>query len=299
MTSSSVRRPTPPAHTLPRVRHVQAGNELDEFEAHQFLEKFENTLTVKEMRAALKEIDLDFNKHVSLTEFLIYRYKADVHAVVNAAQGANSEAQKKIDAAQALCDKALSDMQKSQEAAEKALEAQKEMEAKEAEAKAAADELEKQQKAFDDQVAALEAKSTDSSLGIVKRNRAKNELAQLKASDPLPLRRAKITQDAAVRKCAKATKAAKKAADEAKAAAELAEKSYNEATAKLEEIKEQCKGTGDGQIWWMGRELEEKKKYMSQKQIARLEAKMAAEKAKAAEEAEGAGAAAAAAAGGD
>ena len=121
-------------------------------------------------------------------------------------------------------------------------------------------------------------------------------------SDPLPLRRAKITQDAAVRKCKRATKAAKKAADEAKAAAELAEKSYNEATAKLDEVKEQCKGTGDGQLWWMGRELEEKKKYMSQKQIARLEAKQAKEKAAAAAaaaaEAEGAGAAAAAAAAG-
>eukprot|EP00034_Subulatomonas_tetraspora_P000052 GABW01000070.1.p1 GENE.GABW01000070.1~~GABW01000070.1.p1 ORF type:complete len:55 (-),score=12.36 GABW01000070.1:83-247(-) len=37
-------------------------------------------------------------------------------------------------------------------------------------------------------------------LGVVKRNRAANELAQLKDEDPLPLRKAKITQGAALRR---------------------------------------------------------------------------------------------------
>ena len=37
-----------------------AGNELDEFKAHQFLEKSDMHMTVAKMRAIMKEIDLDF-----------------------------------------------------------------------------------------------------------------------------------------------------------------------------------------------------------------------------------------------
>ncbi len=45
-------------------------------------------------------------------------------------------------------------------------------------------------------------------LGVVKRNTASATLAQLKAGDPLPLRRAKINQGAAVRKSEIAAKVA-------------------------------------------------------------------------------------------
>jgi len=55
-------------------------------------------------------------------------------------------------------------------------------------------------------------------LGVVKRNRAKAELAQLKCTDPLPLRKAKITQAAAVKKAEKRRKQSKRAADKARAA---------------------------------------------------------------------------------
>jgi len=41
----------------------------------------------------------------------------------------------------------------------------------------------------------------------VNKNKAANELQQLKGEDPLPLRKAKINQEATVRKCEKATKA--------------------------------------------------------------------------------------------
>ena len=44
------------------------GNELDEFKAHQFLEKTEGAQTVAQMRKELKEIDIDFNKYVALSE---------------------------------------------------------------------------------------------------------------------------------------------------------------------------------------------------------------------------------------
>jgi hypothetical protein len=41
---------------------------------------------------------------------------------------------------------------------------------------------------------------------MVQRNKAANELAQLKGEDPLPLRKAKITQEAALRKVEKERK---------------------------------------------------------------------------------------------
>ena len=65
-------------------KHGEEGCELDEFEAHLFLEKNIEALTVKKMRQVLKEIDVDFNQKVSLTEFLIFYYKIDYHYLVNA-----------------------------------------------------------------------------------------------------------------------------------------------------------------------------------------------------------------------
>jgi hypothetical protein len=65
------------------------GNELDELQAHRFLESFGETLSVAEMRNALREIDLDFNKKVALIEYLVFKYKKDVNVnkLVNATQG--------------------------------------------------------------------------------------------------------------------------------------------------------------------------------------------------------------------
>lgn len=80
----------------------EQGFELDEFNAHRLLEATEGALTVQEMRRVLSEvrrsvgpacrprrcayawwvvgclftqIDADFNKHVSLTEFLVYKVR--------------------------------------------------------------------------------------------------------------------------------------------------------------------------------------------------------------------------------
>eukprot|EP00479_Gromia_sphaerica_P004715 TRINITY_DN15561_c0_g1_i1.p1 TRINITY_DN15561_c0_g1~~TRINITY_DN15561_c0_g1_i1.p1 ORF type:complete len:130 (-),score=26.29 TRINITY_DN15561_c0_g1_i1:161-550(-) len=66
--------------------------------------------------------------------------------------------------------------------------------------------------------------------GIVSRNRAKNELEQLLAEDPLPLRRAQITTQAALKK-------AEKARAPFKIARENAEARRGEATAAREEAE--------------------------------------------------------------
>lgn len=48
--------------------------ELDEFQCHQFLEKRGETLTVRDLRDKLRDIDIDSNGSVSLIEYLLFKY---------------------------------------------------------------------------------------------------------------------------------------------------------------------------------------------------------------------------------
>lgn len=307
---------------LDKAKGVE-GNELDEFGAHRFLEAFGETLSVVEMRNALKEIDLDFNKRVSLVEYLVFKYKGEVtiNGLVNANQGDKAEVEKAsalLEAAQnalkvakegaalskeaeATAKASAADAKKAEAAAAASAEEARlaketaenaEASAKAAEAEATAtetDAVEKQETAkksetaakeaegvaessdkaareaefiangdaqkaesaaklataadnenkrcladlhreedeFNGKIAKFEAISTDPSLGVVKKNIAVNQLAQLKAEDPLPLRRAKISQSAAVRKsdiaAKKALTASLKAASTLKNATEARE----------------------------------------------------------------------------
>jgi len=101
------------------------GNDLDEFEAHKFLESLGETLTVIALRERLRQIDVDNNNRMALIEYLIFKYGKSVEQVVNAPQSDNKEeleaAQKKVDAAQ----RALFDIQTRLEEQKQALEAQK------------------------------------------------------------------------------------------------------------------------------------------------------------------------------
>jgi len=49
--------------------------DLDEFQAHRFLEARKETLTVVELRSFLKELDLDKNNRLAFIEYLLYKYK--------------------------------------------------------------------------------------------------------------------------------------------------------------------------------------------------------------------------------
>jgi len=53
----------------------QNAKDLDEFQAHRFLEKKSETLTVVELRAFLKELDLDKNNRLAFIEYLLYKHK--------------------------------------------------------------------------------------------------------------------------------------------------------------------------------------------------------------------------------
>jgi len=223
----------------------KSGNELDELNAHRFLEAFDNTHTVKDLRdklrskGALKE---GIAKYVPITHYLAVHYDIDWHRLVNAAQGDNAaeliEAQRRLDGAVHAC--------------EEAERTEKDAKAREAEARSAQKELDAQQAAYDNKTQNLTAASETG--GLVSRNKAKNELAQHLAEDPLPLRRARITQEAAVKKATDARQKAEAALAEARA-------KVAEAESYLEELRMRS-GSGQGSVWWMQRELTEVKKYL-------------------------------------
>jgi len=225
------------------------GCELDEFKAHKFLESWGETLTVIELRAKLRQIDLDANGKMALLEYLCFRYHKTVAQAANAPQGGSPEDQKMIDAAGKLLDDlmtALANLQTKVEDLKKA----------ESELKFAVDSLHKQQEAYDKECARLEAKSKDMTFTVVLRGRAAHELAQLKGKDPLPLNKAKLTQAAALKKVERERKATELAQAETQAKCDAA-------SAALDELKKKG-GTAFGSMWFMEREVQEAQKYLPQ-----------------------------------
>ena len=259
------------------------GSELDEFWSHKFLERLGETLTVIALRERMKTIDVDFNKKMSMIEYLIFRYKKTIQQVIDAPQGENKEeieaAQAKVEAAQKAVDEMLQKLEEqkaateaakaaadeakrtaavadaaaaeatakeeaAKEAAEKARLAAEEADkvaapyrAAVAENEAALAELRAQEEAYNGKIAELEKKSQEG--GVVQRNRAANELQQLKAEDPLPLRRAKINQQATVRKMEKAAAPFNEASEKANAAAQAADEAAKEASAAADVAREE------------------------------------------------------------
>jgi len=205
-----------------------------------------------------------------LVAYLIPRYNADWKYLVNAPQGDNQE---EIIKAQKMLDGVMKAFDEIQKTAEEASRKEKEAHAATQLAKTAQAEQEKtlsevqaQEKAYNDKTNDLKKKSEQGT--VVQQNKAKAELAQHHAEDPLPLRKAKITNEAAVKKAEKATKAAEAAAAAATQAKAAAEKAVDDAKAKvdeaeayLEEVKNKP-GSAQGAIWWMERELHETRAYL-------------------------------------
>jgi len=237
-------------------RRKKEGNDLDEFEAHKFLESLGETLTVMALREKLRQIDVDNNNRMALIEYLIFKYSKSVEAVVNAPQSDNKEELEKASKMLEVAEAALSDMQTKLEEQKQLLAVQKKAEE---ENKAALAELKKQEDDYHNRCADLEAKTKEGT--IVQKNKAVQELAQLKSEDPLPLRKAKITQESAVRKAEKARKEVEEKTKQVEAATKEAEKKFDEAQKYLEEVKSKG-GSSQGDIWWMQREITEAKKYL-------------------------------------
>jgi len=245
------------------------GSDVDEFTAHRFLEAFGETKTVKEMREALSEADLDFNKRLALIEFLLWKNNRKIEEFVKRPQAASEEIKKcqaALDRVLAALEDARAKAQVSEQKTKEARDAESKFKKADEELKAALAELKAQEDAYENKKATLKKKSEEG--GVVSRNKAANELAQLLAEDPLPLSRAKITTEAASKKAEKAREPFKAATEEAEAAEQAAKdaveevkKQVKEAEDALEEIKKHS-SAGQGNIWWVERELAEAKKYM-------------------------------------
>jgi len=201
--------------------------------AHRFLEKCDKTLTVVTLRQKLSAGGVDKGqkrKYVPLAHFLIIHYNVSYKTLVNASQGDNEE---EVAKAQKMLEEAIA-------ALDAARRAQEELEA-------SLRELKAQESAYNNKTEELKQKSSQGS--VVQMNKAKNELAQHLAEDPLPLRRAKITTEAATKKAEKAK-------------AEAARK-VDEAQQFLNEVR-QRPGSAKGALWWIDRELHEARAYAPQ-----------------------------------
>merc|ERR1712232_1063224 len=85
------------------LENHEEGCGLDEMKAHVFLEKFDETLTVREMRAKLRSTgaigESERPKLVPLTHYLLYKYNADWRLLVDEGrQGDNKEEMEKAEA---------------------------------------------------------------------------------------------------------------------------------------------------------------------------------------------------------
>lgn len=147
--------------------------------------------------------------------------------------------------------------------------------------------MHKQEAEYHGKIADAQRRSEEG--GAVSRGKAKNELAQLQAEDPLPLRKAKITLEAANKRAEKArapfmeataraesarhaASAAAEEASRARAAAAAAKQSADDALARAEaalleaeaflrKVQETAEA-GRGAIWWIERELHEQRKFL-------------------------------------
>jgi len=119
-----------------------------------------------------------------------------------------------------------------------------------------------QESAREQRTAELTRKSSEG--GVVAQNKAKAELAQHLAEDPLPLRKAKVTLEAALKKAEKARAPFEAATKIAEEALERTRQKVAEAEAYLEEVKKKP-GSSHGSIFWMERELFEKKKFLPER----------------------------------
>lgn len=253
-----------------KMQEFKEGCDLDELQSHRILEIMGETMTVLALRKRLKELDLDNNKRMALSEYLLDKYKKKPAELVVAPQGDVDPAelarcQEACDSASAALDQASADAQaaaaalkasqaaaaeaasaktQADEALAKAQAAEEAVKKAEAELQASLDEIAALEKAKQDLIDKCQKIIDDPNAGAVKKGRAVQEKEQTLCEDPLPLSRAKITQKAALKKVEKARKlceeetaksaAAAKAAAEAKEAADAAEQEAESTKATAE-----------------------------------------------------------------
>jgi len=262
---------------MSQERKGDAGNELDQFWSAKFLEDVDVAMPATARKEALRTIDQDSNGKMSCLEYLVWKYHKGVQETVEAPQGDNTaaikEAQKKLDEVQVQLQDCESKLQAQKQAKSDNETAIAELKRQEEDLNRAEHELSeaianlnKQQEEHDHKMKTLEQKTQEGSQ--VQRSKAAAELAQMKQEDPMPLRKARLTQEAALRKVEKQKKVVEQARQQAEVKGrqlqkaiedlELAyqklEQKMEEARLELEKIKSKP-GGGKGAIWWLQREL--------------------------------------------
>ena len=72
----------------------KAGCELNEVEAHHYLQSSGKTMTALELRNELRKIDVDANGMMALLEYLLFAFKRSVSACLNNPQGTRPRARR-------------------------------------------------------------------------------------------------------------------------------------------------------------------------------------------------------------
>jgi len=235
------------------------GTGLDELNAHRFLESIQETLTVVSMRDALRKTgaisQTERPKLVPITHYLLHRFKVDWRVLVSSAGDNSVELAK----AQKMLDEVSKAFAESDRQAQLARLAEAPFKAAQEELEAAVADVKRQEDEKAHKTQELTRKSGEGS--VVQQSKAKAELAQHLAEDPLPLRKAKITLEAARKKAEKARAPFEAATKLAEEALDQTRQRVAEAEAYLQEVKARP-GSPHGAIWWMQRELNERKKYL-------------------------------------
>ena len=233
------------------------GSGLDEMKAHVFLEKFDETLTVRDMRDKLRATgaigETERPKTVPLIHYLLYKYNVNWHTLVDEGrQGDNKEemakAEKLLAEVQALFQESEA---RAAEARKALIEAQSaESAAKQREAEAvAAEEAAKQREAEAKQreaeaVAAEDAAKQRESEAVAAENAAKQRESEALASEEAAKQRESAAKASAVQ--AKETDAkAQKDAEASKVAEVEAQAAQREVEAALAEVQAQEKAYND------------------------------------------------------
>jgi len=196
-----------------------------------------------EFRNEFKKIDSNVDKKMGVVEYLLWEHKQTVKELINRPQGSGDGAE--VAKAQSMLDEVLA-------AFAVADARKKELEHAENELKKELAALKEQEDAYAAKTKELTAKSEGSGVAAM---RAKNELAQHLNEDPLPLRKAKLSTEAV-------TKKAEKARLVQEEAVATCSKRLQEAEDYLKAVMAKGVGPALGSLWWIDRELKEKKKYL-------------------------------------
>lgn len=221
-------------------------HELDQLQAHHFLEKMGEAITYTKFKKKFAELDLDFNNKLSLTEYLVHHYdtatKDDLSHIEKMVNKKMVEV-KGLAAAEAAMAEAQADVEEAQKAQAEVQEIMQLINKKKMNHALKADKL---------------AAKIEKATSAVKKGIHQTKHREHMNNHPID-NKTELTQKAAVRRQKKATRMAKAALKEAEEEVEKLKNSGVQAGATL---------------WWMERNLKEMEKTMSKKAFAKKMAKI-------------------------